>query len=173
MAAVHVVKVAFDQVIEVIAVGYGRMSAGGAVDVVGGVAGAAMVGRAPGGVGCVDGDRAFIDVIAVDLVQVPVVKVIDVAGVLHREMAAVRAVNMIVGWVDRVRHETSYWAVARQFVGWWRDVRRHSRGNVIRGRDAPGFDADDVQDPVPRMRCAGAGVAASRVASAHQRSCAG
>lgn len=118
VAAVRVVKVALDQVIGVIAMRHHRMSAAGAVDVIGGVAGAAMVRRALGGVGRVDRDRVFIDVIAVDVVQVSIVEVVDVAGVLHREMAAVGTVNMVMGWVDGVIHEISCWAVARHFDGW-------------------------------------------------------
>jgi hypothetical protein len=123
VAAVHVVKMAIDQVIGVIAMRHHRMSAGGAVDVIGGMAGAAMVRCALGGVGRVDRNRAFIDVIAVDLVQVPIVEVVDMAGVLHREMAAAGTVDMVMGWVNGVRHETSYGAVtptmdnARWLVG--------------------------------------------------------
>jgi hypothetical protein len=118
VAIVDVVKVALDQVIGVIAMRHARMSAAGAVDVVGGVAGAAMVRRALGRVGRVDRDRVFVDVIAVDVVEVPIVKVVDVAGVLDRGMAAVGTVNMVVALMDRVRHGMSYWVVARQCDGW-------------------------------------------------------
>jgi hypothetical protein len=118
VAVVRVVEVALDQVVDVIAVRHAGMSAGGAVNVVGGVAGAAVVRRALRRVGRVDGDRVLVDMIAVDVVQVPVVEIVDVAGVLDREVAAVGAVDMIVARVDGVRHGISYWAVARQLDGW-------------------------------------------------------
>jgi hypothetical protein len=104
VAVVRVVEMAVDQVIGVIAVRHAGMAAAGAMDVTGGVAGAPVVGRALGRIGRVDRDRAFVDVIAVDLVQVAVVQVVDVAGVLDREVAAVGAVNMIMGCVNGVRH---------------------------------------------------------------------
>jgi len=105
VAVVGVMEVALDQVIDVIPVRHARVSAAGAVDVVGGVAGAAMVRRALRRVGRVDGDRVFIDVIAVDVVQVSIVEIVDVAGVLDRDVAAVGTVHMVVALVDRVRHE--------------------------------------------------------------------
>jgi hypothetical protein len=114
VAAVHVVQVALDQVIGVIAMRHDRMSAGGAVDVVRGMAGAAVARCALRGVGRVDSNRAFIDVIAVDLVEVPIVEVVDVAGVLHQEVAAIGTVDMGMGCVGGVRHENSYWRVARR-----------------------------------------------------------
>jgi hypothetical protein len=107
VAVVRVVEVTLDQVIGVIAVRHAGVAARGAVDMVGGVAGAAMVRRALGGVARVDGDRVLIDVIAVDVVQVSIVKVVDMTGVLDRDVAAVGAVDMVMGFVDRVRHEIS------------------------------------------------------------------
>jgi hypothetical protein len=122
VAVVRVVEVTLDQIIGVIAVRHAGMSARGAVDVVGRVAGAAVVRRALRRVGRVDGDRVLIDVIAVDVMQVPIVEVVDVAGVLDREMAAAGAVNMVVALVDGVRHGVSWLGGAPgQFDGWWRD----------------------------------------------------
>jgi hypothetical protein len=114
---VRVVEMALDQVVGVIAMRHRRMAAVDAVDVTGGMAGAAMVRRALGRVGRVDRDRVLIDVIAVDVMQVPIVQIVDVAGVLDRGMAAVGTVNMVMGLVDGVGHEISYWAVARQCDG--------------------------------------------------------
>jgi hypothetical protein len=84
VAVVRVVEVALDQVVDVIAVRHAGVSAAGAVNVVGGVAGAAVVRRALRRVGRVDGDRVLVDVIAVDVVQVSIVEIVDVAGVLDR-----------------------------------------------------------------------------------------
>jgi hypothetical protein len=109
VAVVDVVQVALDEVIRVIAMRHGRVSTARAVDMVGGVSGAAVVRRALGGVGRIDGDRVLVDVIAVDVVQVPVVEIVDVTRVLDRGMPAVGAVNVVVTFVDRVRHEISWW----------------------------------------------------------------
>jgi hypothetical protein len=117
VAVVDVVQVALDQVVRVIAMRHGRVSAARAVDVAGGVAGAAVVRGAPGGVGRVDGDRVLVDVIAMDAVQVAIVEIVDVTGVLDRGMAATGAVYVVVAWVDRVRHEISWWA-ERPTVRW-------------------------------------------------------
>jgi hypothetical protein len=104
VAGVHVMQVALDQIVGVIAVRHARVSTAGAVDVVGGVAGAAVVRRALRRVGRVDGDRVLIDVIAVKVVQVPIVEIVDVTGVLDREVTAVGTVDVVVALVDRVRH---------------------------------------------------------------------
>lgn len=147
MAVVRVVEVALDQVITVIAVRHARMSAAGAVDMIGGVAGAAVVRRALRRVGRVDRDRVLVDVIAVDAVQVSIVEIVDVAGVLDREVAAVGAVNVIVAWVDRVGHEISCWAGVRRSMAGGGMVRRDPQGKLGRGRTAVGSRTDHVQDP--------------------------
>jgi len=60
-------------------------------------------------IGRVDGDRAFVDMIAVDHVQIPVVEVVDVATMLDGGVAASGTVNMIVGDVRGTRrHGKSY-----------------------------------------------------------------
>lgn len=103
-----VVEVAVDQVVDVIAVRNCRMTAVGGVHVRGGVAMAGVVRRAAGRVRWVDRDRAFVDMVVVHHMQMPVVQIVDVAAVLDGEMAAVDTMNMVVGGVRAVgRHKRS------------------------------------------------------------------
>ena len=92
--AVHVVQVTGDQVIDVVAVRDRRMAAAWTVDVTLRVARALMLRRAHARVRRVHGDRALVDVIAVRVMEMPVVNVVDVAGVANGLMAAGRAVNV-------------------------------------------------------------------------------
>lgn len=71
--AMGVVKVAIDEVIHVIAVGDSWVTATGTVNVVRRVAGAAVVRRAVGRVGCGDIEGMLIDVVTVGMMQVAVV----------------------------------------------------------------------------------------------------
>jgi hypothetical protein len=107
--AVRVVEMTVDQMIDVIAMGNRGVAAAGGVHVVGWMAVARVLWRALGRVGRIDGDHAFVDVVAVDHVQMPIVEVIDVAAVLDGEMPAAGAVNMVVGGVGGMRrHGKSY-----------------------------------------------------------------
>lgn len=94
--AVWVVQVAIHQVIGVVAVGHGFVSAAGAVDMVRSVTAAVVLRGAGGGVGGVDFQRVLVDVPAVRMMQMPVMQVIGVALVLDGRMAAAEAVNVIV-----------------------------------------------------------------------------
>jgi hypothetical protein len=92
--AVHVVQVTGDQVIDMVAVRDRRMAAARTVDVPLRVARALMLWRAVARVRRVHRDLALVDVIAVRVMEMPVVNVVDVAGVANRLMAAGRAVNV-------------------------------------------------------------------------------
>ena len=79
-----------------------------------------MVRRAAGRVRSVDRDHAFVDVVAVHHMQMPVVQVVDVAAVLDGKMAAIDTMNMIMSGVRAVgRHEEEILSleptVSRQF----------------------------------------------------------
>jgi hypothetical protein len=94
MIAVHVVQVTGDQVIDVVAVRDRGMAAARTVDVTLRVARALMLRRARARVRRVHGDRTLVDVIVVRVMEMPVVNVVDVAGMANRLMAAGRAVNV-------------------------------------------------------------------------------
>ena len=57
---------------------------------------AARLRRAVDGIGGVDRDRVLVDVILVHVVEMPVVQVIDVAGMAHHRMSAVGTVLVSV-----------------------------------------------------------------------------
>ncbi len=106
MPTMGMVEVAFDQVVDVIAVRHCRMAAVGGVHVRGIVALAYVARRAAGRIRSIDRDRAFVDVVAVHHMQMPVVQVVDVTAVLNGKVAAVAPMNMIVSGVRAVgRHE--------------------------------------------------------------------
>ncbi len=102
VTVVDVVKVTVDQVVDVVAVRHGRVAAVRAVHVIGRMPAARVVWRAPGRVRGTDRDRALVDVIAVDSVEMAIVKVVHVAVVLDTSVAAVRAVDVVVVGVNLV-----------------------------------------------------------------------
>jgi len=53
--------------------------------------------------GHVVSDNALVVVPVMGIVQVPVIEIVDVAGVFHRAMPAVRPMDVEVLFVDRVR----------------------------------------------------------------------
>lgn len=97
---VRVVKATLDEVVGVVAVGNGFVSAAGTVGVCAGVVngGCGVAVRVFG----VDCDRVFVDVVFVGVVQVAVVEVVDVSVVLDRDMSAIGAVSVLVGPVREV-----------------------------------------------------------------------
>jgi hypothetical protein len=107
MLPVRVVQVPLDQIIRVVAVGYRFMPAVRSVNVIGGMRSALVVRRAMVLVGCGGCQGVLVHVIAVDVVQMPVVKVIHVPVVLDGGMSAVRAVNMRMFFLFHVG--SSHW----------------------------------------------------------------
>lgn len=95
MAAVRVVQMAIDQIVDMVAMRHGFMAATGPMDMAGGMAGARMVRRASDRIGRRRFDMVFIDMIAVQVMQMPVMQIIDMALVADGGMAAGRA--MLVG----------------------------------------------------------------------------
>ncbi len=73
VSSVHVVKMTRDEVVDVVTMRHRRMAAVGAVQMLSIVVATRVVGRASGRISRIDRYRAFIDVVAVDLVQVTIV----------------------------------------------------------------------------------------------------
>jgi hypothetical protein len=86
------VKVTVDEIVDMVAVGHGGMSAARSVDVIGGVAAALVLGRARRRVGGVHLELVFFHLAALGMVQVTVMKIVDVIAVLNGGVAAARPV---------------------------------------------------------------------------------
>jgi hypothetical protein len=99
---VGVVEVAGDQIVDVVAMGDGLMSAVGAVNVVGLVAIAVVLGRAAVWVGVAHRDRMLVHVVAVGVVEVTVMEVVEVPFVAHRGVPAACPMLVIVSLVESV-----------------------------------------------------------------------
>jgi len=104
VVTVRVVQVAFDQVVQMFPVGYRFVTAIRPVDVVLVVGRTAMLRGALGGVGPVDLEGMFVDVVLVGKVQVSVVEIADVVPVTNRGMAAIRPVHVVVPIMLVVTH---------------------------------------------------------------------
>ena len=102
VAVVRVMQVAVHEIVNVIAVRHGLVTAAGAVDVSRCVAAAAVVGGAGIGVGGADGDAVFIHMVVVRMVQMAVVQIVDVAVMPDGGVAATRAVPVRVVGVVRL-----------------------------------------------------------------------
>jgi hypothetical protein len=96
VAVVGVVKVPVDDVIGVVAVGDRFVPAVLAVRMGSFVASARVRGRAIRRVRAADAESVLVDVIAVHVVQVPVVEEVLVAVVLDGLVTAIRSVNVLV-----------------------------------------------------------------------------
>jgi hypothetical protein len=92
--AVGMVQMSFYQVVRVVAVRHRFMPAVGSMDVVGGVRSALVIRRAMVLIGAGCFKRMFVYMVAVDMVQMSVVKVIHVAIVLDGSVAAIRTMDM-------------------------------------------------------------------------------
>ena len=102
MVAVRVVQMAADEVVDVVAVRHRGMAAAIAMDVSSVVAVAVVIRGTARGMLVVDGDRMLVDVVPVGVVHMPVMQVVDMTFVGHRDVPAVRAVLMGVVGMDRV-----------------------------------------------------------------------
>jgi hypothetical protein len=92
MIAMRMMEASAHQVIDVIPVRHGFVTAGRAM-----LVRAARLRRALHGVGGIDRDGVLVDMVVVHVVQMPVVQVIDVAFMAHRRMPAVG--TMLVGMI--------------------------------------------------------------------------
>jgi hypothetical protein len=96
VTVVHVVQVPADDVVRVIAVRDGFVAAPEPMGVAIVVAGAGVCGGARRRVLAADGERVLIDVVSVDMVEMPVVEVVLVTFVLDGSVPAAGAVNVVV-----------------------------------------------------------------------------
>jgi len=94
VVAVRVMEVTSHEIVDMVAVGHGLVAATRPVNVTLVVSGALMMGCAAIGVGCRYFDYVFIDVTFVHVMQMPIVQVVDVAGVLDRGVPAIGPMNM-------------------------------------------------------------------------------
>jgi hypothetical protein len=99
--AMRVMEMPVNQIINMVSMRYRRMSAVRAMDMIGCVTRALMFRRALARVHTGHLNLVFVDVTIVHVVQVPVVKVVNVALMPDRGMAAVRAVLVIMILVVR------------------------------------------------------------------------
>lgn len=104
VAAVRVMEVPIDEVVDVVAVRHRRVATARAVRVVLRVTATCVRGRAVGGVLRVDSELALVDVTVVGVVEVAVVEVVDVIAVTNGGVPAAGAVDVIVRVVRAVGH---------------------------------------------------------------------
>ena len=102
MVAVRVVQVSVDQVVDVVAVRHSFVSTAPAVHMPGLMAGAPVLGRTAIGVAVGYFDHVLMHVVAVGMVQVSIVKVIDVVAMADGGVSAARPVFMVVMGVLRI-----------------------------------------------------------------------
>jgi hypothetical protein len=91
MAIMWVVQPTVHEVIDVIAVGNAFVSAARPMRVR-----APGFGRAPRGIGLADLDNMFVDMVSVDVMQMTIVKVINMAMMTHSRVSAARTMLMRV-----------------------------------------------------------------------------
>ena len=99
VVAVGVMQAAIDDVVDVIAVGYGFVAATGTVDMAGLMAFAGLAGGAAVGVGLVDGQGVLVNVVTVWVVQVAVMHIVHVIAVADGRVAAAGAMGVIMVFV--------------------------------------------------------------------------
>lgn len=96
VVAVGMMEMAVNQIVDVVTVGHRFVSAAGTVAMAGLMPGAGVIRRAAIGVAIADLQHVLVNVIAVRMVKVSVVKVINVIAVANGGMSAVGAVHVIV-----------------------------------------------------------------------------
>lgn len=94
MVAVRVMEMPVDQVVHVIPVGHSFMPASRSMHMALFVRAAAVLGCAPVGIGLRYFNLMFIDVIAVHMVQMPVMQVINVASVADGRVTTIGPMNV-------------------------------------------------------------------------------
>ena len=104
VAIVGMMKMAINEVVDMIPMGNGRVPTARTVDVIGIVSSTAMLRGACCGVGVIFTDDVLIDVIPVGMMQVAIMEVVDVAIMENRQMATVLAMDMGVVGVLGTRH---------------------------------------------------------------------
>lgn len=98
----RVMEVPGDQVVDMVSVGNGFMTASRTMDMRRLVPSASMFGRADLGIARAHLDGVLVDVVAVHAVQVPVVQVIHMVAMKNGLVAAAGPMYMSVSFVDRM-----------------------------------------------------------------------
>lgn len=101
MVAMRVMQVAVDEVINMIPVRDGGMTAAGAMNMAGLVACAAVSGRAGIRVGRCNGNDMLINMVAMGMMQMAVMQIIDMIAVTNSDVTTAGAVFMLVVGVVR------------------------------------------------------------------------
>jgi len=102
VAAVRVMQVAANQVVDVVAVRYHCVATSWSVGVRLSVGAAGVVRGAGSGISATDGETMLVNMIGMWVVEMPIVQIVDVPLVLNRGMAAIRAVLVGMSFVDVV-----------------------------------------------------------------------
>jgi hypothetical protein len=105
MPAVRMMQVAVDQVVDMVAMRYRFVAAAGAVHVVGRMAAADVARGTDRRIRRIDGDHMLIDMVAVEVMQVAIVQVVDVAFVLDRRVATAGTMDVRVIGMGGAAHE--------------------------------------------------------------------
>lgn len=103
MGAVRMVQMAFHEIVDMIAMGHRLVSATCSMDVSRLVAGTAVVRRADVRIGLRDLDRMLVDVVAMRVVQVPLVKIVDMVAMPQSDMAAPRTMRVCMAVMVSLR----------------------------------------------------------------------
>ncbi len=104
VVAVRMVEVAINEIIDVVAVRYGFVTAVGPMNVTSFVTVAGMLRCTIGWVLVIDFEGVTFDAVFCDVMQVAVVEVIDVVVVLYGFVAAARTVLVVMVGVSWLRH---------------------------------------------------------------------
>ena len=134
---VRVVQVTIHQVVDMVAVRDGLVTAARAVHVVRVVALAGVPGRAARGVLVAHIDRVLVDVTVVVVVQVTVVEVVHVVSVLHGDMPAAGVMLVVVVLVLVAAHVWVFLRLGRLGSIFFLGVLEHTLhqlGNVMIGQ---------------------------------------
>lgn len=111
VVAVRVMEMPLDQIVDVVAMRNRLMAALGAVLVLAGVPATAMLWGAGARIAGAHGDDVLVDVIAMHMVQMPVVQVVDMGVMLNRGVPATGAVFVgmvrVPGLAARAHHFVS------------------------------------------------------------------
>ncbi len=102
MIAVRMMKVAIDEIVDVIAMRHGFMPAPRSMDVARRVTGAAVFRRAAIGILGADCNHMFVDMIGMRMMQMSVVEIIDMTVMADGDVAAIWPMHMRVIGVDGV-----------------------------------------------------------------------
>lgn len=111
MAAVRMVQVPGHQVVQVIAVRNRFMTAAGSMFVSGFMPPARMIRRASRGIRRAQSEHMLVHMVAMRLMQVPVVQIVDMAVVGNSQMPAAFAMNVGMAFVNLVffRQSSAPW----------------------------------------------------------------